>query len=193
MTINPSRRSNLECQPQTKAELGDLHYPASSDERLPCSLFQIKWTLFIPNKHHPDPKFTPESRIATTATLTHSGPDMPAGLVTRRTQFSSCDECRRSRVACDAQSSEGTSSCTRCRNRHHACTFKVCDYQGKWFSATNEVFFSGFKMPRQTVEGQSAGRVEGRHGLQATHRQHAIVESRIHPVSRVLIQVLQMT
>ncbi|CCT72279.1 uncharacterized protein FFUJ_12130 [Fusarium fujikuroi IMI 58289] len=49
---------------------------------------------------------------------------MPAGLVTRRTQFSSCDECRRSRVACDAQSSEGTSSCTRCRNRHHACTFK---------------------------------------------------------------------
>ncbi|CVK97093.1 uncharacterized protein FMAN_11313 [Fusarium mangiferae] len=49
---------------------------------------------------------------------------MPAGLVTRRTQFSSCDECRRSRVACDAQSSEGASSCTRCRNRHHACTFK---------------------------------------------------------------------
>ncbi|KAJ4193243.1 hypothetical protein NW755_003237 [Fusarium falciforme] len=55
---------------------------------------------------------------------------MPGGLVTRRTQFSSCDECRRSRVACDAAQSrnaaagEAPASCTRCRNRHKSCTFK---------------------------------------------------------------------
>ncbi|KAM5376797.1 hypothetical protein ACJZ2D_005420 [Fusarium nematophilum] len=53
---------------------------------------------------------------------------MRGTLVTRRTQFSSCDECRRSRVACDAQSrsavGEAPGSCTRCRNRHRSCTFK---------------------------------------------------------------------
>ncbi|SPJ70531.1 uncharacterized protein FTOL_00259 [Fusarium torulosum] len=45
----------------------------------------------------------------------------------RRTQFSSCDECRRSRVACDAQNTntdgDTSSPCTRCRNRNQACTF----------------------------------------------------------------------
>lgn len=54
---------------------------------------------------------------------------MPDGLVTRRTQFSSCDECRRSRVACDAQSrrndvGDESAPCTRCLNRHRPCTFK---------------------------------------------------------------------
>ncbi|KAJ3459941.1 hypothetical protein MRS44_016014 [Fusarium solani] len=53
---------------------------------------------------------------------------MRDNLVTRRTQFSSCDECRRSRVACDAQSrnaaGEAAGSCTRCRNRRRSCTFK---------------------------------------------------------------------
>ncbi|KAL7940411.1 hypothetical protein V8C42DRAFT_337574 [Trichoderma barbatum] len=50
-------------------------------------------------------------------------------IITRRTQFSSCDECRRSRVACDAQSRRSVASipsapCTRCLNRNRACTFK---------------------------------------------------------------------
>ncbi|GKU05193.1 unnamed protein product [Fusarium langsethiae] len=55
---------------------------------------------------------------------------MPTRLVTRRTQFSSCDECRRSRVACDAQRNpsnppgDSSSPCTRCRNRNQACTFQ---------------------------------------------------------------------
>ncbi|KAI5463964.1 hypothetical protein BGZ63DRAFT_461128 [Mariannaea sp. PMI_226] len=54
---------------------------------------------------------------------------MRDGLVSRRTQFSSCDECRRSRVACDAQSrrsmgGESPAPCTRCLNRHRSCTFK---------------------------------------------------------------------
>ncbi|KAL7935413.1 hypothetical protein V8C35DRAFT_299398 [Trichoderma chlorosporum] len=50
-------------------------------------------------------------------------------VVTRRTQFSSCDECRRSRVACDSQSRRSVAGipsapCTRCMNRSRACTFK---------------------------------------------------------------------
>ncbi|PKS06827.1 hypothetical protein jhhlp_006903 [Lomentospora prolificans] len=53
---------------------------------------------------------------------------MPSNLAPRRIQFSSCDACRRSRVACDASvsSSGGESSepCTRCRSRHQPCTFK---------------------------------------------------------------------
>lgn len=57
---------------------------------------------------------------------------MQGELVTRRTQFSSCDECRRSRVACDASSrskaaedGEDDVSCSRCLNRRKPCTFKV--------------------------------------------------------------------
>lgn len=54
-------------------------------------------------------------------------------LVIRRTQFSSCDECRRSRVACDATAraknrpdvDPASVSCTRCLNRRTPCTFKV--------------------------------------------------------------------
>ncbi|CEI65847.1 unnamed protein product [Fusarium venenatum] len=55
---------------------------------------------------------------------------MPTRLVTSRTQFSSCDECRRSRVACDAQRNpdnppgDPSSPCTRCRNRNQTCTFQ---------------------------------------------------------------------
>ncbi|KAL7785422.1 hypothetical protein V8C43DRAFT_291332 [Trichoderma afarasin] len=50
-------------------------------------------------------------------------------IITRRTQFSSCDECRRSRVACDAQNRRSiagipSAPCTRCLNRNRACTFK---------------------------------------------------------------------
>lgn len=56
---------------------------------------------------------------------------MPEPLVARRTQFSSCDECRRSRVACDAHSRRTTvddlsAPCTRCLNRNRSCTFNVC-------------------------------------------------------------------
>lgn len=59
---------------------------------------------------------------------------MQGELVTRRTQFSSCDECRRSRVACDASTRSKTTSddnededvsCSRCLNRRKPCTFKV--------------------------------------------------------------------
>ncbi|KAF7551446.1 hypothetical protein G7Z17_g5011 [Cylindrodendrum hubeiense] len=53
---------------------------------------------------------------------------MPERLVARRTQFSSCDECRRSRVACDARSRRNavddlSAPCTRCLNRNRSCTF----------------------------------------------------------------------
>ena len=52
--------------------------------------------------------------------------------VSRRTQCSSCDACRQSRVACDAsklgyqpgQASWG-GSCSRCALRHGRCTFEV--------------------------------------------------------------------
>ena len=64
---------------------------------------------------------------------------MQAGAAARRMQYSSCDECRRSRVLCDAMSRGGGGgavsdrdeslklpSCTRCQRRHRPCTFKVC-------------------------------------------------------------------
>lgn len=51
---------------------------------------------------------------------------------TRRVQFSSCDECRRSRVACDAgrvrrgtEGPQGLESCSRCTSRQRKCTFEV--------------------------------------------------------------------
>lgn len=54
------------------------------------------------------------------------------GVQRRRTQFSSCDECRRSRVACDAgrahrdtTATDALLSCTRCIKRGHKCTFEV--------------------------------------------------------------------
>lgn len=53
----------------------------------------------------------------------------------RRTQFSSCDDCRRSRVACDAsnfghQPGQVTwrGSCSRCTTRQRPCTFEVIYY-----------------------------------------------------------------
>lgn len=53
-------------------------------------------------------------------------------LVPRRTQFSSCDACRKSRVACDAMKGRSAltsptwmNSCTRCQNRGRHCTFEV--------------------------------------------------------------------
>ncbi|KAG9256777.1 putative 3-hydroxyacyl-CoA dehydrogenase [Emericellopsis atlantica] len=59
---------------------------------------------------------------------------MQGDLVTRRTQFSSCDECRRSRVACDAvvrakelgEDNVGDVDviCSRCERRKKSCTFK---------------------------------------------------------------------
>ncbi|KAH8688706.1 hypothetical protein BGW36DRAFT_392055 [Talaromyces proteolyticus] len=56
---------------------------------------------------------------------------MHENLVPRRTQFSSCDACRRSRVACDAMkgrsaltSAAWMNACTRCLNRGRQCTFE---------------------------------------------------------------------
>src|ERR1700759_1612164 len=53
-------------------------------------------------------------------------------LVPRRTQFSSCDECRKARVACDAgkarrnrADSDELQCCTRCLTRQLQCTFEV--------------------------------------------------------------------
>ncbi|KAI1477103.1 hypothetical protein K445DRAFT_314360 [Daldinia sp. EC12] len=56
---------------------------------------------------------------------------MPSDASQKRTQFSSCDACRRSRVACDA-SKRGyqpggvnwTGSCSRCALRRRPCTFQ---------------------------------------------------------------------
>ncbi|OAP63781.1 hypothetical protein AYL99_03008 [Fonsecaea erecta] len=52
-------------------------------------------------------------------------------MVPRRIQFSSCDECRRARVACDAgrarrnrEDQQELLSCTRCLNRQLQCTFE---------------------------------------------------------------------
>jgi hypothetical protein len=55
--------------------------------------------------------------------------------VARRTQFSSCDECRKSRVACDASArgiagneeddKDDSVSCSRCLTRGRQCTFNV--------------------------------------------------------------------
>lgn len=52
-------------------------------------------------------------------------------LTPRRVQYSSCDQCRKSRVACDAgrdrrmgDASEPT-TCSRCLHRGHECTFNV--------------------------------------------------------------------
>ncbi|KAF2796717.1 hypothetical protein K505DRAFT_406193 [Melanomma pulvis-pyrius CBS 109.77] len=60
---------------------------------------------------------------------------MPRNAAPRRTQFSSCDACRHSRVACDAskfghQASKATwrGSCSRCSRRKRPCTFE-CDYK----------------------------------------------------------------
>ncbi|KKK12929.1 hypothetical protein ARAM_006912, partial [Aspergillus rambellii] len=56
---------------------------------------------------------------------------MQPGFVARRTQFSSCDECRRLRVRCDnpkqgAGNGPGdiSDSCARCLKRHRKCTFE---------------------------------------------------------------------
>ncbi|KAI5918816.1 hypothetical protein F4810DRAFT_550491 [Camillea tinctor] len=56
---------------------------------------------------------------------------MASILPQRRTQFSSCDACRRSRVACDASkfghqpgSVRGGGSCSRCSLRKQPCTFE---------------------------------------------------------------------
>lgn len=53
----------------------------------------------------------------------------------RRTQFSSCDACRTSRVACDAARAgyvagnpDWTGSCSRCSRRKRNCTFEVCRF-----------------------------------------------------------------
>lgn len=54
-------------------------------------------------------------------------------LVARRKQFSSCDECRRLRVRCDAlargagsgQPGASPVSCSRCARRSERCTFEV--------------------------------------------------------------------
>ncbi|CAH0048398.1 unnamed protein product [Clonostachys solani] len=79
---------------------------------------------------------------------------MQAELVTRRTQFSSCDECRRSRVACDASSrgqpedSEEPVSCTRCLKRQKPCTFKS---DSEWLSV---IYQTGY----ETVFGSWMGR-----------------------------------
>ena len=47
---------------------------------------------------------------------------MSTELVARRTQYSSCDDCRKSRVACDG--TRNGSSCSRCVNRQRLCTFQ---------------------------------------------------------------------
>ncbi|KAH7176721.1 hypothetical protein EDB81DRAFT_864231 [Dactylonectria macrodidyma] len=86
---------------------------------------------------------------------------MPERLVARRTQFSSCDACRRSRVACDAHSRRNTigdpsAPCTRCLNRNRSCTFKwIQDVKS---STTNGV-----------LDIESAPKRKGHRRLRASH------------------------
>jgi len=59
---------------------------------------------------------------------------MPHKPTARRCQFSSCDACRQSRVACDASKQHHNGRrdpCSRCAKRKRACTFEVCDLV-KW-------------------------------------------------------------
>lgn len=75
----------------------------------------------------------------------------------RRVQFSSCDNCRRARVACDAgrndlDSAEG---CTRCYNRGKDCTFEV------------ETSYCCFFSPSLTVVKWRAQQVKGPKGKRA--------------------------
>jgi len=59
---------------------------------------------------------------------------MPHKSTSRRCQFSSCDACRQSRVACDASKQHHNGRrdpCSRCARRKRACTFEVCDLV-KW-------------------------------------------------------------
>lgn len=58
--------------------------------------------------------------------------EMPAIKPQRRKQFSSCDACRKSRVACDAMQKksadkESVATCSRCKSRNRQCTFEVFD------------------------------------------------------------------
>lgn len=62
----------------------------------------------------------------------HLQPVMPRSSASRRTQFSSCDACHRSRVACDASKmghqpghARSGGSCSRCLLKKRDCTFKV--------------------------------------------------------------------
>ncbi|KAI2602810.1 hypothetical protein GGR54DRAFT_469117 [Hypoxylon sp. NC1633] len=64
---------------------------------------------------------------------------MPDNSSQQRTQFSSCDACRRSRVACDASKLghepgdlRWTGSCSRCSLRQRPCTFE-------WMKNTNRI------------------------------------------------------
>ena len=67
------------------------------------------------------------------ATSTSDCVVMDTVLIHRRKQFSSCDACRKSRVACNAmrgRSARGMTSvatCTRCATRNRSCTFEVED------------------------------------------------------------------
>jgi hypothetical protein len=112
---------------------------------------------------------------------------MPGGLVTRRTQFSSCDECRRSRVACDAAQSrnaaagEAPASCTRCRNRHKSCTFKVMQSLNHHVRTCAYPRDSGSKTPKRAAAAalveRSARDVAGLHLTpQVTRRRPRVAE-----------------
>lgn len=63
---------------------------------------------------------------------------MHADRVPRRKQFSSCDSCRKSRVACDAlrrrsvDGETGVAACTRCTTRNRTCSFEVGRLLGKY-------------------------------------------------------------
>lgn len=61
----------------------------------------------------------------------------------RRKQNSSCDGCRRARVACDAsdlaeQSQPGTVQCSRCSRKKRECTFSVSASLSIFLCAPND-------------------------------------------------------
>lgn len=65
---------------------------------------------------------------------------MESSANSRRTQFSSCDSCRQSRVACDASrvgyqpgETRWGGSCSRCFSRNRRCTFEVSENAWTFF------------------------------------------------------------
>lgn len=71
--------------------------------------------------------------------------------VPRRQQYSSCDECRRARVGCDAgrrldDATHGNKACTRCLNRQKRCTFEVSDDRSNTVCYAHTFVHSGCEM-----------------------------------------------
>ncbi|KAH7305201.1 hypothetical protein B0I35DRAFT_400396 [Stachybotrys elegans] len=105
---------------------------------------------------------------------------MPAPAVLRRTQFSSCDDCRRSRVACDASAAGAADGqlgrCSRCKDRNRTCSFE-------WLQSVKRGTPRRSRRPKATrppLDGGSCpspGDSVNLDTARVTHRDHANISS----------------